>query len=114
LKLGQLRKRLMENHAIVLEYPAQVVEQIARRCTEVETGARNIDHIMQGTLLPRISSEILQKMAEGALPEKLEITIDNNGEFQLQFLEKQPSLAEASAAAGAANAPRPVRKPRKR
>jgi len=88
LKLGQLRKRLMENHAILLEYPAQVVEQIARRCTEVETGARNIDHIMQGTLLPKISSEILQKMAEGALPEKMEITIDDRGEFAFQFTEK--------------------------
>jgi len=95
LKLGQLRKRLMENHAILLEYPAQVVEQIARRCTEVETGARNIDHIMQGTLLPKISSEILQKMAEGALPEKIEIAIDDRGEFALRFTEKS-STAEAN------------------
>jgi type VI secretion system protein VasG len=99
LKLGQLRKRLMENHAIVLDYPAQVVEQIALRCTEVETGARNIDHIMQGTLLPRISSELLLKMAEGALPERLEITLDDKGEFQMQFGDKQPPPAEASATA---------------
>jgi type VI secretion system protein VasG len=99
LKLGQLKKRLMENHAILLEYPRQVVEQIALRCTEVETGARNIDHIMQGTLLPGVSSEILQKMAEGALPERLEITIDDSGEFQIQFLEKQALPASSPAVA---------------
>jgi type VI secretion system protein VasG len=113
LKLGQLRKRLMDNHAIVLEYPAQVVEQIARRCTEVETGARNIDHIMQGTLLPRISSEILQKMAEGALPEKLEITIDDKGEFQLRFMEKQRPPVATAVAAGAASTAKSTRKSKK-
>ncbi len=95
LKLGQLRKRLLDNHAIVLEYPPQVVEQIARRCTEVETGARNIDHMMQGTLLPTISSEILQKMAEGNLPEKMEIAIDEHGDFALRFMEKNQAT-EAS------------------
>ncbi len=85
LKLGHLRKRLMDQHGVQLEYPAEVVDQIALRCTEVETGARNIDHIMQGTLLPRISTEILLKMTEGTLPEKLGIAISEDGEFKLQF-----------------------------
>ena len=85
LKLGQLRKRLLENHAIALDYAPEVVEQIARRCTEVETGARNIDHIMQGTLLPRISSELLLRMAEGALPGRLEIALDDTGGFAVRF-----------------------------
>jgi len=99
LKFGQLKKRLMENHAILLKYPKEVVEQIARRCTEVETGARNIDHIMQGTLLPRISTEILEKMAEGTLPDCLQITLDGTGEFQIQFLETQLLQAASEAVA---------------
>ena len=82
----------------MLECPAIVVEQIARRCTEVETGARNIDHIMQGTLLPRISSEILMKMAEGSLPEKLEIALGDDGEFQLRFSDKPPLEKQADTA----------------
>jgi type VI secretion system protein VasG len=98
LKLGQLRKRLMDHHAVALEYPANVVEQIAQRCTEVETGARNIDHIMQGTLLPRISSEILMKMAEGSMPEKLEIAIGDDGEFQFHFSGKPPQEQRADTA----------------
>jgi type VI secretion system protein VasG len=55
------------------------------RCTEVETGARNIDYILQGSLLPRISTEILTRMAEGAVPEKLRLGIDPEGEFTLDF-----------------------------
>jgi type VI secretion system protein VasG len=85
LKMDHLGRRLRENHGITLAYPESVVERIAQRCTEVETGARNIDHIMQGNLLPRISSEILQKMAEGKLPETLEIGTDEGGDFTLRF-----------------------------
>jgi type VI secretion system protein VasG len=85
LKLGHLGRRLADNHGITLDCPESVIDQIAQRCTEVETGARNIDHIMQGNLLPKISTEILQKMAEGKLPEKLEIQIDGSGEFDIRF-----------------------------
>ncbi len=85
LKLRHLGQRLSDHHQITLIYTDSVVEQIAQRCTEVETGARNIDHIMQGSLLPRISTEILQKMAECKLPEKLEIEIGSGGEFELRF-----------------------------
>jgi type VI secretion system protein VasG len=85
LKLSHLGRRLLDNHGIVMDCPDSVIEQIAERCTEVETGARNIDHIMQGNLLPKISTEILEKMAEGKLPEKLELQIDSGGEFEIRF-----------------------------
>ena len=48
-----------------LVYSPEVVDQIATRCTEVETGARNIDHIMNGTILPQMSREILGRMGGG-------------------------------------------------
>ncbi len=85
LKLDHLRKRLFDHHEMALEYKDDVVDQIVQRCTEVETGARNIDHIMQGNLLPKISGEILEKIAEGKLPEKLEIGIGGEGDFELEF-----------------------------
>ncbi len=88
LKLNGLGKRLFENHRIKFEYEPAVVEQIAARCTEVETGARNIDHILSGTLLPRISTEILQQMTIGPLPEKLKVGISENGDFTFEFLNE--------------------------
>ncbi|MFC1889797.1 AAA family ATPase [Thermodesulfobacteriota bacterium] len=85
LKIGQLVNRLAESHRMTLEYDPKVIEQIATRCTEVETGARNIDHIMQGTLLPRISTEILERMSTGPLPDRLDLGISEEGEFTLAF-----------------------------
>lgn len=85
LKLARLVDRLRESHKMTLAYDDAVVETITARCTEVETGARNIDHILQGTLLPRISTEILERMTLGPLPGRLQIGIDSNGEFALTF-----------------------------
>jgi type VI secretion system protein VasG len=85
LKLGRLVDRLRESHKMELIYEDSVIEQIAERCTEVETGARNIDNIMQGTLLPRISTEILERMSLGPLPERLTVGMDDNGEFTFTF-----------------------------
>ena len=39
LKLNKLATRLAESHKIKLTYSPEVVDQIAKRCTEVETGA---------------------------------------------------------------------------
>ncbi|MHC5081471.1 MAG: type VI secretion system ATPase TssH [Planctomycetota bacterium] len=85
LKLGKLQKRLMETHKIKCEIDDEVVDAIADRCTEVETGARNVDHILRGTLLPRISSELLHKMSEGGMPETLNIGLAEDGDFQFTF-----------------------------
>ncbi|GAB4328348.1 MAG: type VI secretion system ATPase TssH [Candidatus Zixiibacteriota bacterium] len=85
LKLGRLVTRLAESHRITLSYDDSVINQIAQRCTEVETGARNIDNIMQGTLLPRISTEILERMTQGPLPDSLALGMDKDGNFTFTF-----------------------------
>ena len=85
LKLGKLADRLEKGNQMALEYGREIVEQIAERCTEVETGARNIDHIMQKTLLPEISVEILGRMQEEVMPSKLTLGINDEGGFTYQF-----------------------------
>lgn len=85
LKLRSLSKRMQDSHKMTMEYTPAVLEHIVKGCTEVETGARNIDHIIQKNLLPRISVEILSKMSEGPLPDKLNLDIDDKGEYILNF-----------------------------
>ncbi|HVO98278.1 MAG TPA: type VI secretion system ATPase TssH [Bryobacteraceae bacterium] len=65
LKLAKIQKRLMENHRVMLDYDAALVDEVAKRCTEVESGARNVDNILTNTLLPQISRRLLSGMAEG-------------------------------------------------
>ena len=79
LKLGQIRGRLDENHRVPLTYPDELVSEVARRCHEVETGARNVDHILTGTLLPEISRELLARMAEGLKLNRVHVTVGETG-----------------------------------
>ncbi|MEO8027625.1 MAG: type VI secretion system ATPase TssH [Bryobacteraceae bacterium] len=65
LKLGKIQRRMRQNHRLELTYDDSVVDEISKRCTEVESGARNVDNILTNTLLPSISRQLLTSMAEG-------------------------------------------------
>ena len=65
LKLGKMRRRIAETHRVQLAYDDAVVNAVAARCTEVESGARNVDNILTNTLLPEISGRLLEQMATG-------------------------------------------------
>ncbi len=81
LKLGKVRRRLAGTHRIALEVDDPIIEAIADRCTEVESGARNIDNILTNTLLPDISRMILQAMAEERHPSRVVVALDETGNF---------------------------------
>ncbi len=85
LKLDKLGQRLMSSHKIGFSYAPAVVRQITERCAEVETGARNIDHILRGSLLPRMSMEILAKMQEEKLPAEVRLELRDDGELEIVF-----------------------------
>jgi type VI secretion system protein VasG len=85
LKLGKVAGRMRQNHGIALEYDDTVVQQIASRCTEVESGARNVDHIVTGTLLPEVSRELLGRMVDGQSAQRLTISVDADGKFGYAF-----------------------------
>ena len=81
LKLGKIQRRLLENHKIKLTYDDAFLEAVAARCTEVESGARNVDNILTNSLLPDISRKILGSMAEGEKMTALHVSVGEDGEF---------------------------------
>jgi type VI secretion system protein VasG len=85
IKLRKIADRLRDSHRMTLEFDPAMVDLIAARCTEVETGARNIDHIISETLLPMMSSALLEKMTEGPLPETMSARVGDDESFVLGF-----------------------------
>jgi len=81
LKLGKIQRRLQETHRIALTHDEAVIEEVARRCTEVESGARNVDNILTNTLLPEISRQILGRMAERQKLAGIHVGIGADGAF---------------------------------
>ncbi|MBV8381364.1 MAG: AAA family ATPase, partial [Planctomycetaceae bacterium] len=82
LQLGRIARRMRENHKAQFTYSDDLVHTIAGRCTEVESGVRNVDHILTRSLLPEVSQEFLTRMAAGELISKVHVTVDDKGAFQ--------------------------------
>ncbi len=69
LKIEKLCRRLEKSHNISLRYNETLIEEIAHQCGErkgfqKDSGARNIDHVLTGTLIPEISERLLIAMAD--------------------------------------------------
>jgi type VI secretion system protein VasG len=84
LKLGKIQRRIQENHKIDLTYDAALIEEVAKRCTEVESGARNVDNILTNTLLPDISRQLLGSMAANEPMARINVGIGADGAFVYQ------------------------------
>ncbi|NMC72900.1 MAG: type VI secretion system ATPase TssH [Geobacteraceae bacterium] len=79
LKLNKIAKRMKENRNVAFSYDEGLIEAIAARCTEVESGARNVDHILTNTLLPEMSKELLSRMASGEKLSQVKVGLGAQG-----------------------------------
>ncbi|KVZ43263.1 type VI secretion system ATPase TssH [Burkholderia ubonensis] len=82
LKLDRIRRRIDANHKAVFEWDESLVDAVLARCTEVDSGARNVDHILNGTLLPEIAGHVLGRIADGAAIARIAVRADDAGAFE--------------------------------
>jgi len=78
LKLGKIVKRVRENYDAEMTYSDDLIDTIASRCNEVDSGARIIDHILENGLLPQLSADFLGHMAEGKHIARVTLDVDDN------------------------------------
>jgi type VI secretion system protein VasG len=81
LKLERIARRIAANHRAVFEWDESLVDAVLARCTEVDSGARNVDHILSGTLLPEIAGHVLERMAGGTAIARIMASADEHGGF---------------------------------
>jgi len=84
LNLRKVERRVAENHKVPFTYSPEVPELIAKRCTELERGARMVDAMITNTMLPEIGHEMLTRLAEGQVVTKVDISV-KDGAFQYSF-----------------------------
>ncbi|MGI4756767.1 MAG: type VI secretion system ATPase TssH [Janthinobacterium lividum] len=81
LKLRKIQRRLLENHKVTMNYDEALLQSVAARCTEVESGARNVDNILSNTMLPEVSRALLSRMAEGEQSQSIQVGVSPEGDF---------------------------------
>jgi len=72
LKLRRVAERIANAHKADFRWQPSLEEAILARCTEADSGARNVDNIINGQLLPEIARLVLARIADGCALRPLE------------------------------------------
>jgi len=81
LKMKSIGKRVREAYDVAFVVDPAVTDAIVERCREVESGARNIENILNRTLLPELSAQILGRLAEGGEITSVTVGLADDGGF---------------------------------
>ena len=87
MKLGAISSRLMNAHRMKAQFAAELVEELASRCLENETGARAVDQLLRGSLLPNLSRELLERFASGKVPARVNVSLSPAKDWLVEFKE---------------------------
>jgi len=88
-KIKKITSRLEKQYQTKVQYSEDLVELLLSRCTEVDSGARNVDHILNASILPALATEILMALAADHLPKVIQINvIDDEITYVLDPVEK--------------------------
>jgi type VI secretion system protein VasG len=85
LQLQRIVQRVNEHYAAELTYESSLVEAIAARCLEVQSGARNINHLLTGQLLPELSTRLLSRTAEDKKTRHIHISVNGEQGFEYRL-----------------------------
>jgi type VI secretion system protein VasG len=82
LKLERIKARVAGNHNAQFLYDDALVNAVLARCTEVDSGARNVDTILNGSLLPEIADNVLAAMASGGGIRQIKVSATKAGKIK--------------------------------
>ena len=76
LKLNKIADRLYEAHQTHLSYSKDFAALLADSCTTGDSGARNIDHLLNRQVMPAIAQSFLQwQQTAGHMPERASLEV---------------------------------------
>ena len=81
LQIERIKSRIVQAHKTIFEYDDNIIEHIASRCNDSASGARNIENILTRTVLPEMSTSILESLASGSKISRIYAGIDDDGKF---------------------------------
>jgi len=87
MKLRKVGQRLAEAHHMDFHVDESVYARMAALCNQVDVGARQIDHLLDQTVLPELSRRLLERMGEETMPTAVTMGATEEGEFTYTFAE---------------------------
>ncbi|HEX8446840.1 MAG TPA: type VI secretion system ATPase TssH [Sphingomonas sp.] len=79
LALNRVADRIRASYGATLGWSDAVVDLLASRCTETQSGARNVEAVIANGIIPDLSAMILQQRQDNATHNHVEIVVDASG-----------------------------------
>ncbi|HWE01843.1 MAG TPA: type VI secretion system ATPase TssH [Tepidisphaeraceae bacterium] len=76
LQLKKLGQRLLAAHRAAFAWDATVIEYIVSRCNDRSAGARVIERVLNGELLPLLSRQVLARISDGKALGHVTVSVD--------------------------------------
>ncbi len=80
LKLDRVARRLEATHGVKLGCSEGLLDHIVSRCSQVQSGARLLDTILDRDILPGVSRLLLSRIAEGAEGSRILVGLGDDGQ----------------------------------
>ena len=84
IKLGRLGERLARRQ-LAFSFCQALVDELAERCTQSDSGARLIDHLLEQHVLPLVADRLLDAMAQGESLQRVHATLDAHAGVICEF-----------------------------
>lgn len=94
MKLAQVSTRLQRHYGISTHIDERLIDTLTMACLLPDTGARNVDSLLNQQILPVLSQQLLSHMAAKQKPSSLQLTWDDEEGIVLEFdaqAEGEPS-----------------------
>ncbi|QGU89774.1 type VI secretion system ATPase TssH [Erwinia sorbitola] len=85
MKLGQVARRLQRHYGLDTIIDEALYDTLTAACLLPDSGARNIDSLLNQQILPVLSQQLLQQIAAGQKPQRLTLGWDQEEGIVLEF-----------------------------
>ena len=90
MKLARLAERFAVNHHARFSWDDAVTAAITARCTQADSGARDIDLILTQSVLPQLSGQVLERIATASAFSAVHMSVSGGQQFAYRFRDARP------------------------
>ena len=85
MKLGKVARRIKHRFGMPLVCDDALVTELVSACLLPDSGARNIDSLLDQQILPVLSRELLTRIAQHQMPKRIRLVCSQEGDIDVEF-----------------------------
>jgi type VI secretion system protein VasG len=97
MKLAKVAQRIERKFNVPLICEDALIGELGRACQLPDSGARNIDSLLDHQILPVLSRELLMRVAQGQKLQTIRLTYSDEGDIGVDFDKAESAAGPASA-----------------